>query len=742
MSLSGKQSPLSINLISQLIQNQGITTLQLEMLGRSFNAVAYTHQSGLTFTTGDIVTIAGVNPSGYNTTSGVVYVSIDDITTVLYPIDGAILPPYVSGGTIAMTSAPGNTKNITAVELEYEPGSLVTGTVLDKLQKAMRMAYTIQGSTDITNTTMANLQNIGAGYILALGNGKPESYTDSYTVSEGRYGFLALPAETLTNEYFFITGNLTEFCYNFNTCYSFKTQSNNIIASMANSTDYLNGIYSNMNDLTTSDVTGVNLATVYWGQDLIKLGRALDLSRIETFGQPSSLLQTLVANNALTRNVSLALLAAGLTTEELGNIIGNLALPTVDQEKRIYSGFSLIVGPDLTEVCTLLNVQTEGLLQLSDLLNPKLMFPNSYKSLTVPKYNSMPMETNSKTYYLIYDSGSVNTALRSFGSNLFGLVPDEIAITAGSFSASMLQIKNIARMNIEKFAQVVTNLETTKLLAVNGTSVPVDVPVVDTALSTIALGSGTYGTYRMVDFFGLLSGLNYNFYQIKSYITQLQTPTLSSIYQDMIDLIEAPSSVKDADLQVLINQANVEIMTIFNNKNKTAKALNQLYENVGTLLLIERNARALAMPTTENITTSVQDIYAFVNNMAQYAVDTSTGETAQVLESLANTATIGGQSLIALMRESRNAYRLGLAGGILDNNISNQVPVTVGNGLGIPRVTGASTVPGSFAGSSATNLVPPNLDIFNISATPLLPSTLTPEEAIDQVVRDNCTCWE
>lgn len=741
MSLSGKQSPLSINLISELIQDNGITTLQLQLLGRSLNAVSFTHQPGIIFNPGDTVIIANATPSTYNTTVGVVYVSIDHKTTVLYPIDGIALGAYVSGGTIAMASAPATTKNITAAERQYEPGSMITGTVLNKLEQAMRMAYTIQADTDISDTTMGNLQNIGNTTIPVLGNSKPNSYTGSYSISEGRYGFFALPAETLTNEYILTTGSLTEFCYNFNTCYSFKTQSNNIIASMANSTDYLGGIYSNMNDLTTSDITGVNLATVYWGQDLINLGRALDLTRMDSFGKPSTLLQTLVTNNALTRNVSLGLITVGLTTEELGNIIGNLTIPTVEQEKKLYSGFSIIVGPDLTEVCTLLNVQTAGLSQLSDLLNPKSMFPNSYKSLTVPKYNSVPMETNSKTYYLIYDKGSINTSLRSFGSNLFGLVPDEVAIAAGAFSTSMLQIKNIGRMNIEKFAQVVTNLETTKLLSVNGTSVPVDVPVVQSSLATIALGSGTYGTYRMVDFFGLLSGISYNFNQIKTYITMLQTSTLSGIYQDMIDLIEAPSSVKNTALQILIDNANTEINSIMNSNATKASALNALYENVGTLLLIERNARALAMPTNENITTSVQDIYGFVNNMGLYAVDTSDGESAQVLESLANTATVGGQSLIALMRELRNAYRLGLTGGVLDNNISNQVPVTVGNGLGIPRVTGASNVPGSFAGSSQTNLIPPSLDIFNISTT-LLPATLTPDEAIDEVVRNNCTCWE
>jgi hypothetical protein len=113
----------------------------------------------------------------------------------------------------------------------------------------------------------------------------------------------------------------------------------------------------------------------------------------------------------------------------------------------------------------------------------------------------------------------------------------------------------------------------------------------------------------------------------------------------------------------------------------------------------------------------------------------------QVLEAIANTSTIGGQALIALLREIRNAQRLGLAGLELDNNISNQLPVTSGNGLGIPKVTGAAQTPGSFAGSSETNLIPQNLDIFNIS-TAIKPSTVAPPTALQDVIDCYCDCWD
>jgi hypothetical protein len=84
-----------------------------------------------------------------------------------------------------------------------------------------------------------------------------------------------------------------------------------------------------------------------------------------------------------------------------------------------------------------------------------------------------------------------------------------MATAAGAFSVSMQQVKNISSIPIEKFAQVVTNIETINGLQINGTSVPVDTTLVSGSLPLIALGSGPYGTYTMSDFFGCMTGLPY-----------------------------------------------------------------------------------------------------------------------------------------------------------------------------------------------------------------------------------------
>jgi hypothetical protein len=120
-----------------------------------------------------------------------------------------------------------------------------------------------------------------------------------------------------------------------------------------------------------------------------------------------------------------------------------------------------------------------------------------------------------------------------FGSYLDGILPSDFATAAGAFAASMQQIKNISSIPIEKFAQVVTNIETTSGLVLNSTRVPVDTTLVSQSLPLIALGSGPFGTYTMSDFFGCMTGLPYIGIDIRGLIQALETPTLYNIYKQL-----------------------------------------------------------------------------------------------------------------------------------------------------------------------------------------------------------------
>lgn len=356
-----------------------------------------------------------------------------------------------------------------------------------------------------------------------------------------------------------------DFLSSFQTCSGFLDSTNQSINVIFNALTYLKNTYSNNNDLMTADVTGVNLATYDFGKDLIALGKAIDLKTINTFGLPSNLLKILQKYSALTASVSYAIISTGMTASEINDIL-NGQTTTNMQEQQLYGAFSIITDKDLENVLIPLNCSTTGLTSLIDLLNPIKLFPNSYASLTVPVYNSGPGPTNAKTYYQIYVDTGVNSQLSNpnvidaigpvplatlsgtvqnntenfqvtptgFGAYTRGIIPDDVSIASGAFSYSMQQITNIFNVPIEKFAQVVANLETTNGLPLTaGTNVPTNITASTEALNQIAYGSGPNGTFTMSDFFGCMTGLPYQWTDIKNVIQSIETSTLYNIYKQL-----------------------------------------------------------------------------------------------------------------------------------------------------------------------------------------------------------------
>jgi len=642
----------------------------------------------------------------------------------------------------------------------YTPGTITNDTVLYRLSSSIKLAYDLVASITISGTYYTNLCNIGSTSIPALGLSKPSTYSGTYSGELTSYGFLRLIALQAYNEFHINNGSYSDFLQTFSTCNSFKLRSNKVIESMNAATTYLDGIYSNMNDLITGDIAGVSLSTFYWGQDLIASGRAIDLSMISTFGTPSDLLKTLYKNRALTTAANLALLAAGLSSTDISDII-NGAEVSVDRQKNLYGAFSIIIGTDLSDVLIALNCQTQKLTSLADLLDPKKLFPNSYKTLTVPEYNTTVGPTNSKTYHPIYVGDDTNSqVLATYGGRLIDILPETVACACDAFGTSMLQIKNIKSANIEKFSQVVTHLEMVSDLSVNGTSLPTNQDVVTTSLPLIAKGTGKFGVYTMCDFFGAMTGLTYDWKELQGKILALQTDTLVTIYQDIYDVLD--SATPTVGLQDLIDDANTEITNIYNNNTAAATTLNDLYDLFGTHLVKEQAARELALPNLDLLTTAISDIYSFIENLNQYATQTDQYDSCPVIESISDLTGIGGSSLVASMREIRNAIKLGLAGIEQDSDIQTEklnlpkltgkIPTVTTDGVtvlmvnegplvGISAITGAATTLGSLGGSPETTLVPTNLDIFNIQDT-VLSSVMTPAQAVEQVILCNCDCWD
>ena len=336
---------------------------------------------------------------------------------------------------------------------DYTMGTVVGGTCLRLLAYAINDAYT-RGV--LGTSTYDNLISIGTGTIPALGDSVPSTYiisdpsgrwqgeaTTGYSevgdTGQGQsatwlpydttnpnkavtqWGYLRLPALQAWNEFNWNgipdgagMPEYKDFVSSFLTLDGFVRYSNTAINAMKQGQTFLEGTYSNMNDLISADITGVSLSTTAFGQDCITAGKIIDLSKILKFGLPSVLLQTIKKYNAQTQSLSVALLSSGLISSEIDAITrGTAASISKEQEQRIYGAFLIIVGQDLADILIPLNCKTEGLDSLADLLNIKKIFPNSYRSLTVPIYNANPGPTNSKTYYPIFEETAVSIRIES-----------------------------------------------------------------------------------------------------------------------------------------------------------------------------------------------------------------------------------------------------------------------------------------------------------------------------------------
>jgi hypothetical protein len=645
----------------------------------------------------------------------------------------------------------------------YTPGTTVSTTCLSAVSSALAAASASAPSA------YSSLITMGRNICPALTGAAPLSYTSTYTGTTAKYGWLRLIPLQAYQEFHINTGSYSDFLSTFSQASGFIGQYNTMINALLDSATYLDGVYSNMDDLVTGDIAGVSLSMFHWGQDLIKSGRAIDLATIDTFGNPENLLITLQKNRALTKAVNLALLTAGFSADDIDTIVAGREV-TPDEQKRMYAAFSIVVDTDLADTLIPINCQTTGLESLADLLNPRKLFPNSYKTLSVPQYNTMKLPTNSKTYYLLYNGDQPSTqVLEKFGTRLTSLYPLELASTCDAFSVSMMQIKHIKTINIEKFSQVVSNLESVNDLSVNGTNIPTDQALATASLATIAKGSGERGLYTLCDFFGAMSGLTYDWATLESQIKLVQTPALVTAYTTLVTAINSQNdeTYTGPSISTVLTQIQTELTNIRNSNPIGVSKLNVMYESFGTHLQKEQDARALGLKDLQYLTTGVTDIYSFAQSLNQYAADTEKFGSAQVLEAISNPDD-GGNNIIGGMREARNAQRLGLIGAEQDNEVgieklslpkvNGAVPTTpstdpvTGNIIDVPLVTkgplvnvpvftGGPTGNGSLGTSPVATLVPPNLNIVD-TADVLQSSIITPDEAVHQVTICNCDCWD
>jgi len=186
------------------------------------------------------------------------------------------------------------------------------------------------------------------------------------------------------------------------------------------------------------------------------------------------------------------------------------------------------------------------------------------------------------------------------------------------------------------------------------------------------------------------------------------------------------------------NQANDEILAIRTNSTENFETSNLLdvYWNItGTALKQEQRARynffaPVPIPYDRWLNVSPTSLYVFVDSIPDLAQKTLPHQAAQTLEHISNLKSIGGESVVGMMRQERNQARLAEIGIELDNNIPSdlspeQEKMLLTNGTlpgaveGIPGPGGLDyTLPAWPAIELPTGGTPCNDDVTTEVATP------------------------
>ena len=596
--------------IVNISKNVSSTTIKTFNVGTTFVATATGLVSATDFVENNSYTVVSLGTTDWDDIGLDWHNYLDRLTR----FDGSI-----TATTLTVTSFPENytSRNIEVGDQLWggsiEPGTFITG-IIQPYTASVSGLYSVSINQTVGSTTINNykvgITFVASGVGTGTGTASQGTGTASTPVLPGpassgysesgirdqqqsatwypynstnpnvgitQWGWIRCHALQAWNEFNWEAASPTlaepeysEFLNSFNSASGYVESMNPSILTLANAKDFLQGSFSNMNDLMTGDVSGVNSALLEFGTDCANLGKLINPKTLDRFGYPSTLLKTLIKYNSGSKDLMLALNASGISISDIDGIISNEKLATLEQEKQMYSAFSIIFGENLYNILSpvaplsVMRVASDPnttdiskLRTLADCLDLQRLFPLSWKSMTVPVYNTeLGLPTNSKTYYLIYnEEGGINSSLDSssiktqigtiipagnpgtsntetgdssdslllgFDSYLFNTLPKTISLPAGAFRYAMLQITNIAQIESDSmniFADLEINANNGDLA--NGTDSPVNEALRLQGASRIALGSGMGGSFTYSDFFGNMSGLPYPWKLINDYISQL-----------------------------------------------------------------------------------------------------------------------------------------------------------------------------------------------------------------------------
>lgn len=584
----------------------------------------------------------------------------------------------------------------------------------------------------VSNSIVTTLQTLSANSCPALSASIPTAYANTVvgvqtapiipaTVTGG-FGNLIID----TADRYLGAGNLSQFAGIFSAAAGYQQQTTELIYSAVNATVYLGPTFTNMNNLITCNITGINLALPALSDDLSHLGNAYGLDNLAIVLTPTGLLQQLSKQAGIVQgtipSVEIALLTAGLTLEEIVILatpsgVVNMSVTQFDiLQKKAYQGMQQVTGEGLQNVLDILGVTTPGFdssnpeINMSQLLDPVRIFPTSYPSMLTPTVNG-PV--------LIYDAATTGTTVNPVITvqNLTGcdqlakIIPPDQAVTTRAVIASLAQVNNIQNITLPELAEAITNLESLKgLPLVQSLIQPIPSATTSYYQNSFATGTGEFGTFTINDLLGTAAGANVTglMSEVTSTLTSMTLSNLTSIYDNMLETVQGDYGVSagpvtipggpaagvyangnDAFTTGLIPAANTIIAGLISSYAVETATLNSAFNTICQQIENEGANQSHAGINYNDgaVSDNQTSVLSFVGSLPQYAQNNSPGGTAEFLNIVADTTVIGGQAIVGALREGRNGAALNNAGLVANNRVPNSWPGPAGIGSSATELT-------------------------------------------------------
>lgn len=422
-------------------------------------------------------------------------------------------------------------------------------------------------------------------------------------------------------------------------------------------------------------------------------------------------------------NLSSVLTGQGqLRLKDLGIDINQIARQGADLppgiQKEIYNTFDRLNPTELSQVKGILRNTQGAVTKGSDLLNPQKLFGSSFTTLTTP------LRTGSVGFRAIYEneSGSINPELNDLGQDLKGIIPDDLAVANAALNRSLQQIKGISNTTTETLAASISRLETLKDLPdIADQQQYVTEPVIEYWQNYygqdygLQLATGNNNTLTVSDVIGFAAGYNSglpltentqllttlndagaftDFTQTQGIYETIQTfctgiwtaedPMMPGDWYTTIPVgwaaagiygpfATAEEAFEDAWLNGIIPVVAVASVDVYDLNPEAQTA----YDNEVTWQTQygrEYLNRQKADLNVTEINPSDQSALSLAQSLPNLGVRTEFAGPAMWFERVSNATSVGGQGIVAAMREGRNILALNEAGIVQDASVPSETP--------------------------------------------------------------------